>query len=184
MTWISPGPTTFTAYFSNIDPDVFDIMTGRSQPEPSISETSTMTDKLTLTEDDFAVLTKFQNVAHANARAKGFHDVADRMKAYAEAVRVTDPEVANLIISNHYGNRLLLIVGEAIEAQEELRHGHAADEEYIVNGKPEGMPSEVNDIQIRAADLAGEIGMDSGRGLALKMGFNSTRERLHGGKSF
>lgn len=148
---------------------------------------------MTLTQQDFESIDTFAATAHENARARGFHDVADRLKALVDGIRngadlsafTGDPELAELIIGSYYGNRLLLIVSEVVEAQEEIRHGHAVDEEYEVNGKPEGVISELDDIVIRAGDLIEEIKPGRlGATLAGKMGFNSTRERLHGGKKF
>lgn len=150
-----------------------------------------MTDVPKLTDAEFDALDRFAEVAHANARARGFHDTADRLKEWAEAIRTgisgtvaPDPEVADLILASYYGNRLLLVVSELIEAQEEIRHGHAVAEEYEVNGKPEGVPSEIADVDIRTGDLWGEIGIKPSDVLRKKLGYNSTRERLHGGKKF
>ena len=145
-----------------------------------------------LTDDEFDALDRFAEVAHANARARGFHDVADRLKALAEAVRngvvfkefEPDPELADLILGSYYGNRLLLVASELVEAQEEIRHGHSVTEEYEKDGKPEGVPSELADVDIRVGDFWGEIKIKPSSVLRKKLGYNEKRERLHGGKKF
>ncbi|MGL1682666.1 hypothetical protein ACSTIO_23870, partial [Vibrio parahaemolyticus] len=51
-----------------------------------------------------------------------------------------------------------------------------------VVGKPEGEPSEIVDIIVRALDLADEGGVDIAEHLSLKLAYNATRARLHGKK--
>ena len=129
-------------------------------------------------------LAELQKLAHENARNKGFHDTADRLKALVMNLRETDSELAELILSSYYSNRLMLIVGELSEAHEEIRRGRAMNEQYEVDGKPEGVPSELADVGIRLLDLQGEIEVELETTMGNKMGFNSTRPHLHGGKKF
>lgn len=49
-------------------------------------------------------------------------------------------------------------------------------------GKPVGFPSELADIIIRVADLAGRLGIDLDAEIQRKFAFNRTRDRMHGGK--
>lgn len=132
-----------------------------------------MTDLATLAED-----------LHQNAREKGFYAHEDWL--YAE-VEETEGILATLseedeslrpayedrlkhqrlAISEHYGNRLMLLSGEAVEAHEEVRSGrgigevyHKTETTYVPNEagfydagaplrKPEGVLAELADVAIR-----------------------------------
>jgi len=48
--------------------------------------------------------------------------------------------------------------------------------------KPEGVPAELADIFIRIADAASSYGIDLEAEIILKMAYNSTRPKKHGGK--
>lgn len=50
------------------------------------------------------------------------------------------------------------------------------------NIKPTGVPSELADIIIRVLDISGAWGVDIAEALRVKMEFNKTRKRKHGGK--
>ena len=101
--------------------------------------------------------------------------------------------------------RLALVMGEASEAIEEIRAGHAVDETYYPRGpwfvrlrewlgrifcgrepkpaKPEGVPSEVADVVIRCLDFADYYGIDLEAMIAEKVAYNATRGYRHGGKT-
>lgn len=174
--------------------------------------------------DAYEGLRTLQGYCHANARSKGFHAEGDalrleidRASAGAEwADFVSKDRLAALLAAerNMAGNRLMLIVGEVSEAHEELRRGHAPDEEYVSypappasfvvdfpsgqdateaweqslseqgRAKPEGVPSEIADIVIRCLDFAGEHGIDLARVIETKIAFNAGRAAMHGGKRF
>lgn len=133
-------------------------------------------------------LTELQELAGSTAAAKGFHD--DRPH--------TSPNWKSEL-ANWQGNKLMLIVSEAVEAHDEIRSGHAADETYYPTApearlqrgyaeavgtkfKPEGVPSEVADIVIRAFDFAYTEGFSLADIIIEKLQYNATRERLHGKK--
>jgi hypothetical protein len=108
--------------------------------------------------------------------------------------------------------RLALISTEVSEAIEEIRNGRRVDEEYHsisgirvrrsdedgvdweafapntatwtgVTAKPEGVPSELADIVIRAADAADAWGIDLQSAIDEKLAYNETRGYRHGGKT-
>lgn len=113
-----------------------------------------------------ATLRCMQKSAWSNSRAKGFGKV--------KANRYTRPVT-----------RLMLMVSEIAEAMEELRSGRRADEIYFgKDGKPEGVPIELADVVIRIGDFAQEHGFDLQEAVQMKMAFNCTRPKMHGGKKF
>ena len=76
--------------------------------------------------------------------------------------------------------QLMLVTTEVAEAAECVRN--AQFEEEYVNGKPEGLPSELADIVIRTAQIARVWGIDLDGAVSAKMKFNQGREFMHGGK--
>lgn len=83
----------------------------------------------------------------------------------------------------YLGNRAMLIVGEAVEAHEELRDGRDPLEVYHrADGKPEGVGPELADILIRVFDTAQELGIDLEATLVEKMAYNAGRPAMHGRK--
>lgn len=104
---------------------------------------------------------------------------------WRETRPAADSAAAN---TNWQITQIALIITEAAEAIEELRDGHAANETYYskrtVNGagKPEGVPSELADIVIRALDCADLFGIDIEAIIDEKLDFNQSRGYRHGGK--
>lgn len=85
----------------------------------------------------------------------------------------------------YWDRKLLLVVSEIVEAQDEIRHGKAIDEHYYSgdDNKPEGAPSEMADAVIRLLGIAYEAGIDLSKVIEEKVSYNATREFMHG-KSF
>lgn len=117
------------------------------------------------------------------ARDKGFHD--DRPEqAYRESHKAA--------LRDWQGNKLMLIVSEVAEAQDELRKGHPADHTYYptfvpgvrvaLRDKPEGVPSELADVVIRVLDFCYTEGIDLEAIIEEKLSYNATREYKHGKK--
>lgn len=80
--------------------------------------------------------------------------------------------------------KLLLAVGELVEAQNDLRDGHLLNEVYYEgpSGKPCGVVIELADCVIRIFNLAKELGLDIQEGIRLKAIYNDTRPYKHGKK--
>lgn len=79
--------------------------------------------------------------------------------------------------------KLLMIVGEVVEAQEELRGGHEIGETYYNPerpDKPEGFGFELADALIRVLETMDGLGMDIAELVSVKMNYNATREEKHG----
>lgn len=89
-------------------------------------------------------------------------------------------------LTNAYIARLALITTEVAEAIEEIRDGREVDETYYsitAQGmKPEGVPSELADVVIRALDAADAWGIDLESVIEMKLSFNEKRGYRHGGK--
>lgn len=85
---------------------------------------------------------------------------------------------------DHLVAKTALIGCEVAEAIEELRDGASPYETYYTDGgKPEGFPSELADIIIRALDLAYMLGIDIDAIFHEKLEYNATRGQMHGGKT-
>ena len=113
------------------------------------------------------------------AGAKGFHEDRPNPDYFVGSARAEEL----LALGNWQGNKLMLIVSEVAEAQDELRKGHAADETYhSLGNKPEGVPSELADVVIRVLDFCYTEGIDLESIIEEKLAYNATREYKHGKK--
>lgn len=111
-------------------------------------------------------LNEIGDLAVDGAKLKGFN------------VAETGPEI---------DQKLLLIVSEITEAQDELRKGKAPNEIYFwpdENGenKPEGFGMELADAIIREVQLAVSLGIDIDYCVKTKMEYNKKRPFRHGKK--
>lgn len=102
-------------------------------------------------------ISSLTETAHKAAARKGFWD--------------TEPSI---------GEKIALIHSELSEALEEVRAGHAPNETYFVDGKPEGLPVELADVVIRVADLCGNFDIDLDRAIVEKLNYNARRPAKHG----
>lgn len=123
-------------------------------------------------------LAKLAEDLHENARDKGFYAHEDWLFSEVEHTRGLLDNDEDLVgsersyyedrlkhqelqLTEHYGNRLMLLSGEAVEAHEEIRSGHSVGTVYTSdpnggtlkyvgpNGKPEGVLMELADVGIR-----------------------------------
>lgn len=135
---------------------------------------------------------------------------ANRGKGFWEDLYTTvDAKVGKIGTRMFLSEKLLLVVGELSEAQEELRKNTDPSHRYYTDkggevtdqpltplalrgkyvnyrNKPEGFPVEVADAFIRLCDIMGWLnahGLDMESIVNEKLEYNSTREHRHG-KSF
>lgn len=83
-------------------------------------------------------------------------------------------------IERNLDGLIALVHSELSEALEDWRIGRMKTQ--IIDGKPEGFPSEMADTVIRIADICAELDIDLEHEIELKMGYNRTRPWRHGGK--
>jgi NTP pyrophosphatase (non-canonical NTP hydrolase) len=79
-----------------------------------------------------------------------------------------------------FGDECALLHSEVSEAFEAYRE--RLNTSYVLDGKPEGMPSELADILIRLLDVCERYEVDLEKEYELKMKFNRTRPHRHGNK--
>lgn len=110
------------------------------------------------------------DVAHANAKLKGFHQLS----------KTTDQFIPMTVANMH---------GEISELHEAWRKGQLgqpcdkADKMAGMGLRPLSCAEEeLADIIIRAVDTAARLGIDIGAAVTAKHLYNTTRPMLHGGK--
>lgn len=87
-----------------------------------------------------------------------------------------------------FGELIALCHSELSEALEEHRNGrpeaqiHYVDKGQVKPCQPDGIPIELADVVIRIFDMCGLYGIDLEEALRIKMEYNTTREKKHGGK--
>jgi len=115
-----------------------------------------------------ATINMWRDLINSWADVKGWND-ASIMEADGKTIR-----------HEFIGEQLMLMVTELAEAQEDNRTGKMST--YLDEmGKPCGFPSELADTIIRILHLCGRMQIDIGFEMAIKMGFNYSRARRHGG---
>jgi NTP pyrophosphatase (non-canonical NTP hydrolase) len=113
-------------------------------------------------------ITQLCKKAHENAVKHGFWEDFD---VITEDTPIRDDidDDKIILINNAIGSRLMLIVTEASEALEELRHRN------VINFK-----EELADIAIRLGDLCGGLKIDIETEIKKKMEKNKSRPYKHG----
>jgi NTP pyrophosphatase (non-canonical NTP hydrolase) len=82
----------------------------------------------------------------------------------------------------NFGDIIALMHSELSEAYEAFRAGHAPNETWYVDGKQEGIPSELADVAIRLLDFCEAEGFSLEAAIIEKDAYNKTRPYHHGGK--
>ena len=165
---------------------------------------------MTLTLGTIDALRALQHqIGRANTE-KGFHEEGKSIRSLPRLMSgVHHPllaPVVNTVVKlipaierNYWTARLALLTTEVAEAIEELRNGRAVDLTYyptnlenngafegngedLIIPKPEGVPSEIADVVIRAFDFADEAGIDLATIIEAKLTYNASRPKMHGRK--
>ena len=111
--------------------------------------------------------------AHNNAIAHGWHDGVHNPVELLCLIHSEVSEVLEEIRNSEYivVNQMKLVSNETMT------------QNRTINGKPEGVPSELADIVIRVADMCGLYGIDLEAAIIEKMEYNKHRPYRHGGKA-
>lgn len=104
-------------------------------------------------------ITDIQAIAHNTAKEKGWEEK-----------------------KRTFGDLIALCHSELSEALEDFRNGHEPNETYFEGEKPCGIPTELADVIIRVANIAGTYDINLHEAIKLKMEYNKTRSFRHGGK--
>lgn len=111
---------------------------------------------------------KLQALCFDLAEAKGFHSPRSIEGVYRDSSA---------------GERLALIGSEVFEALERYREDKNPSGLYFeVDGKPEGVASEIADVVIRCLDYAGVYEIPLAEVILSKLHYNAGRPQMHGGK--
>lgn len=150
----------------------------------------------------------FQKEVHRRNREKGFYDYENDLAVVEDARNRIyrsevfpglggDPFQVEMSPTEYFAlsriladyrklqleRKLLLAIGELVEAHGELRAGHSPSEIYYSPSnpaKPEGFGIEVADAHIRLLDLEEAQGIDAEGNMVLKHSYNGTRAYKHG----
>lgn len=118
--------------------------------------------------------------AHETAVSKGWHGSYDELML---ALAVGKQHRLATAHADRFGALMALIHTEVSEAVEAYRDTGTVVGTVREDGKPEGVPSELADILIRVADVAGVYGIDLEDAVRRKLEFNKSRPVRHGGKA-
>lgn len=130
-------------------------------------------------------LNEIVNLAHENARQRGFWDD----EKSTTSLFVTDDAAIGYKLDQGKVRRaipqmLCLTHAELSEALAAYRIGDMTTRRGTYDGedtgKPLGFPSELADVVIYVANLAGALGIDLDHEVQIKMAYNATRPRKHG----
>lgn len=152
-------------------------------------------------------LRSIQKLIGAGNAEKGFHsrtqvlqDAVFDASAMRDINEITDNdyEVAVADLTDHVVATAALIDTEVSELIEEVRNGRAVNEVYFSLGddkdvlpfdpvtgaprKPEGVPAELADVEIRGFDFAERFDIDLAVEIDRKLAYNATRAFMHGKK--
>lgn len=114
--------------------------------------------------------------------------MSESLNDLAKRIRYHNDKQGFTVTKENIDQKLLLVISEICEAQNELRDGHALNEIYYSGGedihpspiKPEGFPVEIADAIIRLLDITHAVGIDIDYIINLKLDYNQTRPPKHG----
>jgi len=105
----------------------------------------------------------------------------ETLNRLAEMIRYDNANKGFTVTIGNIEQKLLLVVSEICEAQDELRDGHDLNEVYYGDlNKPLGFPIEIADAIIRLLDICGAFGIDIERVIDEKLAYNRSRLPKHG----
>lgn len=142
-------------------------------------------------------ITHWQKEVYKRNRQKGFYDYQGDLELVRSIPKPDSASVSSDVFQDEYQalqriladyeqcmleRKLLLAIGELVEAHEEIRAGHAPTDVYYSHDgtKPEGFGIELADAQIRLLDLAEAAGVDSEYMMNQKHLYNESRPYKHG----
>lgn len=131
-----------------------------------------------LVDSEALTLAEVVHEAHDNSKAHGFYDLSIEIQALIGSGGHRENFYLEAYKRSEIAEKLALIHSEVSEALECLRENKGAT--IALNGKPEGLPSELADVVIRVADLCGMLKIDLNAEVALKMRYNRSRPYKHG----
>jgi len=128
--------------------------------------------------------------AHGTAKEKGWHDPGME-KTVGDDVALMHSELSELLEDFRAGHKPDEIYYEATIVCKEtgshkkvtLKSGELLGNTFVGMPKPCGIPIELADVLIRAADFCGKYGIDLDTAVKLKLEYNKSRSHRHGGKA-
>ena len=118
--------------------------------------------------------------AHANAKEKGFWDGVDFHAGVGEKIALIHSEASEALECAREDDFESVCHASAVRHWVTQPGFALPDENGVMVEKPAGFPSELADILIRVADLAGRYGFDMDAEVERKMRYNRLRQRKHG----
>lgn len=140
---------------------------------------------------NFAGFNEARDAVHETALEKGWWEpqlhedgTARVQRSFGESMALVHSEASEALEEHRKGNFPTYTYFPAAGAHGPTAPSFSLEEIWARNHgwKPEGIPSEVADIIIRALDIAGHYGIDIEQALKVKSAYNATRPYRHGGK--
>lgn len=124
-------------------------------------------------------LTTVKKEAFETAWEKGWYE--DEFVTFAERLALVHSEVSEALEEYrnwHKYNEIYVNIPAANDTSIQVQY----DEEIHVLCKPEGIAVELADVLIRVCELSAFYGIDLERAVRIKLDYNKSRPKKHGGK--